>query len=299
MHRRLTVALLLATSLVSPLISPRGVAWPFDVSGLKTPESFIADPETGLYYISNINGGPLHRDNNGFITQIGKDGKVLSLKFIAGGMPGVTLHAPKGLDIIGPTLYVADIDAVRGFDKVTGRPVVTVDLKAMGAIFLNDLTHDALGTLYVSDTATFGGDIAESKVFTIATRQDHRPHLLVKSRQLAGPNGLAINPANGRLVVVSWDKGSILEVDQKTGRVSVLLDKALGALDGVAYDMDGTLYVSDFKGGRIFRISKDMKRIETFLEGLTTPADINIDQAEHLLLIPQFNADTAKTVPLQ
>ena len=225
MRGLIAILLLMAASAAPP---PAAAGEGFEVRGLKTPESFIVDPATGLYYISNINGGPTDRDNNGFITKIAKDGKVLNLTFIAGGAPGVTLHAPKGLDIIGPTLYVADIDTVRGFDKETGRPTVTVDLKPMGAVFLNDLTHDALGTLYVSDTTTFGGDIAESKIFAIATRRDHRPSLLAKRRILAGPNGLAINPLSGQLIVVSWDQGTVLEVDQKTGQATVLLDKALG-----------------------------------------------------------------------
>ena len=42
----------------------------FEVSDLETPESFIVDSSSGEYYISNINGSPVARDNNGFITKL-------------------------------------------------------------------------------------------------------------------------------------------------------------------------------------------------------------------------------------
>ena len=43
------------------------------IQGLARPESFLIDPETGLSYISNINGGGTAIDNNGFITRLRPD----------------------------------------------------------------------------------------------------------------------------------------------------------------------------------------------------------------------------------
>src|SRR5438132_7073994 len=97
---------LLAAVLLSLL--PGGVAWALQVTGLKNPAGFIVDPATGAYFISNENGGPSERDNNGFITKLDETGRIVKLKFIEGGAYGVTLHAPKGLAILGKTLYVSD-----------------------------------------------------------------------------------------------------------------------------------------------------------------------------------------------
>src|SRR5256886_13499427 len=47
------------------------------------------------------------------ISRVRPDGAVENLKFIEGGHNGVTLHAPKGLALLGDTLWVADIDVVR------------------------------------------------------------------------------------------------------------------------------------------------------------------------------------------
>ena len=69
---------------------------PIPVGDMSTPESALHDPEADVYLVSNINGGPCDRDDNGFISRVSPDGQVLDLKWIDGADPGVTLHAPKG-----------------------------------------------------------------------------------------------------------------------------------------------------------------------------------------------------------
>ena len=91
----------------------------FRVDGLKTPQSFIVDPALGNYFISNINGNPVSRDNNGFIIKLDRSGKLLLS--IRGGSPQITLHAPDGLALKDNHLYVTDIDSVRWFDKNSGK----------------------------------------------------------------------------------------------------------------------------------------------------------------------------------
>ena len=83
------------------------------VSGLESPHSFLADPATNSYFISNINGDTNARDNNGFITKLSDDGRITAFKFIEGGRGNVTLHAPKGMAIVDQVLYVTDLDTLR------------------------------------------------------------------------------------------------------------------------------------------------------------------------------------------
>src|SRR5215217_5420161 len=94
----LGAGLLWATGLVIP-------AGASQIDGLQRPQSFIADPSGEFYFISNINGEPDARDNNGFITKVDKDGKVASLHFIQGGQNGTILDGPKGMAIVGRLLY--------------------------------------------------------------------------------------------------------------------------------------------------------------------------------------------------
>jgi DNA-binding beta-propeller fold protein YncE len=264
----------------------------FEVKGLKTPKSFIVDPTTGNYFISNINGKPTEKDNNGFITKLDRTGKIVKLKFVEGGKDGVTLHAPKGLAIIGDVLYVADIDTVRSFDKETGNPLINFDLTEVSPAFLNDLTHDSDGNLYATDRI-------ENMILKIETRNAQKTSILAKDPLLGGPNGIVFNPQTGNLIVASRDTGSILEVDP-TGQVRPLLrSKGLKKLDGIDLDDDGNIYTSSFSDGRIYKIRSDFKRVKLFKEGLTTPADINLDRLNRLVLIPSFNGNKARTEKLK
>ena len=264
----------------------------FEVQGLKTPESFIADPSIGNYFISNINGGgPGGKDDDGFITKLDKDGKAINLAFVDGKNKDITLNAPKGLDIIGNVIYVSDIDFVRGFDKETGKLLHDLDFKAFNPSSLNDLTHDSQGNLYVSDWI---GNF----IFKIETRNNHKVSVVAKGNTLGGPNGLNIHPKTNKLINVTWETGKVQEIDS-SGSIKILVeDKRFKTLDGIDFDNNGNMFVSSFTGGEVYKITPDLK-VDVFLKGLTSPADINIDKKNNLLLIPSFEGNSAKTAVIK
>ena len=90
---------------------------------MKTPESVRYDADLDAYFVSNINGNPSQQDGNGFIVEV-RAGNTTAWRRCSceGGKNGVTLNAPKGMAIVGDTLWVADIDVVRAFNKRTGAP---------------------------------------------------------------------------------------------------------------------------------------------------------------------------------
>jgi sugar lactone lactonase YvrE len=271
--------------------------WAFEVSGLQTPESVIVDPKTGDYYISNIQGAPTERDNNGFITRLDKTGKVATLQFVAGGK-GTELHAPKGLAIVGNVLYVTDIDRVRGFDKTTGAPLHDIDLKKLGALFLNDLAADDQGNLYVSDTATFIDPKAVGTIFKIETRVQHRASVYVRDRALGSPNGLMIQPKTKRLLANTWGTGKILEIGHDKRIKTLVEDATWKDLDGMDYDNAGNIYLSSFTGGTVYKVDSNLT-VSVVKGGLTTPADIQLDRQANLILIPSLDGNTVTTITLQ
>ncbi len=73
------------------------------VPGFSKPESVLHDSTQDIYFVSNVNGSPTAKDNNGFISRVRPDGAIENLKFIEGGRAGVTLNAPKGLALSGDT----------------------------------------------------------------------------------------------------------------------------------------------------------------------------------------------------
>src|SRR6185503_17852593 len=109
-------------SAVAAPVAP-GATKTLTIAGFSTPESVLHDSVQDIYLVSNINGSPTAKDNNGFISRVRPDGAIENLNFIEGGRAGVTLNAPKGLAVTGDTLWVADIDVVRAFNARTGAPI--------------------------------------------------------------------------------------------------------------------------------------------------------------------------------
>lgn len=210
MHPRLIAAALMAAlgssacerKAQQPPGTPQGPTKLLTIQGFKTPESVKYDPDLDVYFVSNINGNPSAKDDNGFITRVRPDGTVDSLAFVAGGRGGVTLHAPKGMVITGDTLWVADIDAVRGFNKRTGAPVAAVDLSKPGARFPNDIAVGPDGALYLTDTGIMidaGGNISHpgpDRIFRIGAKR--QVGVAAEGDTLDRPNGIAWDGANDR-----------------------------------------------------------------------------------------------------
>ena len=274
--------------LIAFLISLNSNVYAFTFSNFDTPESVLCDPEDGAYYVSNINGGPADKDGNGYISKITPNGSIVIQKFIV-SKEGAPLNGPKGLAIVEQTLYVADIDAVRAFDKETGKAGVVFDLSKYQVKFLNDLTA-AGNTLYVSDM--FGNAIYKIDLETANIT------LMKQDEELGKPNGLLINPKSKNLIILAWGAGRIMEIDP-SGNLHTLKDSLFG-LDGIDYDNEGSLFVSSFQKGEIYKIPNYGRgELTTFLNGLTSPADISVDRKKNELLIPSFNSNTVSSVSLK
>lgn len=186
------------------------------VEGFSGPEAVRYDPEQDVYFVANFNGPGNAADNNGFISRLSPDGTIAQLRFIAGGEGGATLHAPRGMAIVGDTLWAADVGAVRGFHRRTGAPVATVDFAALEPGFLNDITPGPDGALYVTDTG-------RNRIYRIAGRS---ATVTLEDSLLNRPNGITWDRERGVLVVVpfggkrelyEWRPGSGL-VPSATGR---------------------------------------------------------------------------------
>lgn len=266
------------------------------ITGLQAPQSFLADPSGEQYFISNANGDPDVKDNNGFITRLDQDGKIAQLHFIRGGDAGLVLHAPRGMAIVDRTLYVVDLDTLRGFDKSTGRLVVTVPFepafrgKNGAPVSLVDVVADGNGILYVSDTNA-------DTIYRVDTTKQHAVSVFVKDASLAGPRGLALHPKTGRLIVVSFNKGKILEVSGD-GTITELVSNSFFSsrfhnLDGVDFDTFGNMYVSDYTAGKVWRMRPD-NRFNVIAEYLPSPADISVDRKKHLILVPYEHGNAAE-----
>jgi sugar lactone lactonase YvrE len=252
--------------------------------GLLAPESALYDPDTDMYLVSNINGDPTARDDNGFITRLTPDRKNYELQWIDGSTPDVTLHAPKGMAFRGNLLLVADIDTVRLFDRKTGKPAGAWPVP--NSTFLNDLAVGPGNILYATDTAP--QNQAAATLYRFESDQKV-PTVLARGEALGAPNGVVIT-AEGP-VFVTYQNNKILRVKAKDAPPETIATLPSGQLDGIERLADGSFVVTSWEARAVFRVSPG-GQARQIIGGLISPADLGVDTKRGRLLIPELTKNT-------
>jgi glucose/arabinose dehydrogenase/sugar lactone lactonase YvrE len=262
---------------------PRRVAY---VDSMGHPESVKFDADQKVFFVSNMAGPSLKKDGVGFISRLDQNGGLETRKWIQSGRKGVTLNAPKGMAIVGDTLWVADIDVVRGFDRRSGAPIGTIDLSRLGATFLNDISVGPDG-IYVTDTQLKADDKglmfhpAADKVFRIGP--DRRVSVALENDRLGRPNGIAWNPAAGRFLIVPSSGDTIMS--WRPGERDVTpVAVGPGQTDGVVILEDGSALVSSWATSSVHTL-RDGKLRKTVTH-VSSAADIEFNPATGLLAVP-------------
>lgn len=264
--------------------------------GLAEPESVLHDSAADVYLVSNLKGAPLDKDGNGFIARIRPDGTVDSLHWLGGGGNRGMLNAPKGMGIVGDTLYVADIDVVRRFHRVTG--AVLGEIPIPGAVFLNDVATGADGSVYVTD---MGLKMGAGKMEASGTSAVHRilpggrVQTLATGEALGNPNGILVD-ADGTVTIVGHTSGEVVRI-APNGTRTLIPTQRRGQLDGVVRGRDGALLVSDWKRSAVYRVRPDAPP-EIAVRDLPSPADIGYDARRNRLLVPLMTVNRVEAYAL-
>ena len=242
---------------------------------LKVPESVYFDKAGQVLYVSNIDGEPWGKDGAGSIGKVGLDGKVIAAEWVKG------LHAPKGMALSKGTLWVADLSEVVGIDVAKGTIATRVPIE--GASRLNDMTLDAKGALYVSDSQT--KKVHKIEGTTVTTLLEG----------LKGPNGLLAH--DGALYVL--DSGGLYQV-QADKQLKMLADGMEGGTDGVEPIKGGGFVVSTW-GGVIYHVgAAGTKHVlqDTRADKINS-ADIGFDPDTNTVYVPTFFRNTVAAYALQ
>jgi len=270
----------------SVAVKPAGPERVATTEGFSTPESALYDAEQHVWFVSNINGAPSAKDGNGFISRLTDAGAIDSLHFVQGGRNKVTLNGPKGMAIAGDTLWVADITAVRGFNRRTGAPVATIEI-GKRALFLNDIVAVPDGSLFITDTGIIIGDSVThrgpDRIFRVTGRT---VTVAAEGPQFDGPNGIAYDEAGERLIVVPFLGTTIFAGKEARGAMPLAVGP--GQMDGVVV-LDGTVLVSSWADSAISSVGPEGRK--KIITGVPNPADIGLDVAGRRLAIPLFSAN--------
>jgi glucose/arabinose dehydrogenase len=254
------------------------------VTGLTNPES-VAVTAQGEVYVSVM--GERARDGDGAVMKI-EQGK--AVPFASG------LDDPKGLVSHQKSLFVADKTRVWRIDA-TGKAEVFAPASAFPTppLALNDLAVDVEnGTLYVSDLGRQGEGGAVYRI----TPKGVVSTVLDKKRfpNLHSPNGLLLDGAS-HLLLADFGTGTLYRIKLADSSVETIAD-GLGAADGLAWDQFGHLFVSDWRGGRVFVIPRPGAKPILVTQGLKNAADLTVEAASKRLLIPDMGGGTLGWVPI-
>lgn len=267
------------------------------VAGFNEPENVVYDSVADVYLVSNIDGAPTARDNNGFISRVAPDGRIIALRWIAGGSNGATLDAPKGLAIRGDTLAVADVGGVHYFSRITGAPLGSVSLPGL---VMNDVAFAADGSLWVTDTGPDRGttpvDTTQDMdaVWTVAP--GGRVSAVARGLSLDRPDGLVLD-GNGALVA-TFGANRIERVAPGVAAATTVETMPNGRVDGLRRLADGSLLVTSWDAGTVWRLPPGRARV-ALLTGVTSPAGVAVDTRRHRLAVTSMQGNTMYLLPLR
>ena len=242
----------------------------------KTPESVLYDAHRNQIYVSNINGKPTVKDNNGFISILERDGLVKKLKWVDG------MNAPKGMAIIDSLLYVTDIDRIVIININLAKIVKIVDIE--GASFLNDITVMPTGEFIVSDMAMNHLLVFDGNNATIWLEDD----------LLISPNGLTFYNES---LYVGTDN-NLLKINPSTKKVKVHIEET-GPIDGLIPLGMNRFVVSDWSGRVLLADPNEKIVLQSTANQNIQAADLGFLPEEKIVLIPTFfdNRVVARRLP--
>jgi hypothetical protein len=243
------------------------MVWQTDTM-LRTAESVLYDQANNILYVSNIGGVPPNKkDGDGYIAKLSPDGKIITEKWATG------FDAPKGMGLLGTTLYVTDIDRIKAVDTRTGKTINT--WKVPGATFLNDIATSADSVVYFTD----------SDKSAIHQLKKGRLSVVRIDTVLGGTNGVYVE--GNHLYLAGYQSGIVFDMnldDQSYQKVATDIPGG----DGIERYKDGWI-VSNWNG-EIYHINKDgevNKLLDTKADKINS-ADIEVIESQDLLLVPTF-----------
>ncbi len=244
----------------------------FSISeGLLGPEAVRYDKSLDVYFIANFNGS-ISGDSNGFISKADSDGNMLDAQFMT-GTETYPLHAPRGMLILGNELFAADADGVHVFDKHTGEQLRFIDFTSFEPGFLNDISADSEGNIYVTDTGN-------PRTYRIRNNTAER---FLDSLAIY-PNGVTLNPRSGDFVLAPWRGDTLLYAFNAGGQVEVFADFEGGYFDGLEFVGDDLIVASQLDS-TLRRYHPDLGD-HPIIYTPGRPADIGIDTKRYRVAVP-------------
>ena len=164
-----------------------------------------------------------------------------------------------------------------------------------GAAFLNDLApHPAGDGVLLTDTgldATFAPTGADALYHVSAEAYA----AIVADAEFGAPNGVATT-ADGGVFVVTFMSGQVFRVTGENERTEVFAVEG-AQFDGIEVLADGRMLLSNWTSSCVHLLATD-GTLSCAVPDVEAPADIGFDLDRGRVLIPLFNANEVRIVPV-
>lgn len=261
----------------SPAIAQHKLQQLWLTADLPTPESVlvVTENKTTYLFVSLIDGQGDAVDGKGGIAKLATDGAIIDKNWLTG------LNAPKGMAIYKNRLYVADLTELVVIDIEKQQVIKKIPVE--GSVFLNDVTVNSGGVVFVSDTRT-------NKVHRV---EDDKVSVYLE--KISNANGLKVFGSN--LIVGAGPELLLVGPDKKP----LTLAKGVAqGIDGIEMTKRGEFIVSCWPG-LIYYVYADGK-IELLIDSQAqkiNTADIGFDANTQRLFVPNFFKNSVTAYQLQ
>jgi len=239
-----------------------------------TPESVLYDPERDILYVTSFDAQfASTSEPTGYISRVTLDGAIQDQKWVTG------LNAPTGMSIYNDLLYALERGSLTEIDPDNGEVVQRYPIPDVE--FPNDLSIDADGNIYITDTRP--SSHADSRIYRFKDGEFD----VWLSEGIDGSNGAFVH--EDKLLVGNSGDGFLKAVDLATKNITRVTCLGAGVIDGIRVDNDGNYLVSHW-AGQVYSITPDGQVVEildTMTERLNT-ADFEFVRDRELLVIPTF-----------
>lgn len=243
----------------------------------RVPESAYLDAKSNVLYVASIEGKSDEKDGKGFISRMTPDGKITTLQWVTG------LNAPKGMGVYKSNLYVADLSRIVTIDIASGTPTFT---EVDGARFLNDISIDDKGNVYVSDSRS-------GKIYRFT---NGKVELYFENADIKSTNGVLAQ--KDALYFVDFQSGDFYKLDwnkqlTKVGTAAAGGDGivSVGKNEFIITSWYGEVYFMDANG-------KASKLLDTKEQKLSS-ADVGYDAKNKILYVPTFFGNSVMAYSFQ
>jgi sugar lactone lactonase YvrE len=260
------------------------------IDGFRQPESVKYDSSQDVYFVTNMYGEGSVKDGVGYIARLNAADLGGMTVLVESGKNGATLDAPKGMALHGDTIWVADIDVLRAFDRHNGAPLATIDLRPYHAVLLNDIDVGPDGALHVTDSGIIMSDKGVlyprgDKIFVIGAGRSVA--IAAQGDSLHLPNGITWDGPRKRWVVVSFDPFHSEVYVPHGDSARTVLASGKGRFDGVEVLADGRILVTCWTDSSVHAFIPG--RDEKLIGNLPMPADLGLDTRRSRIAIPLVN----------